>query len=143
MPLGDEKHRLIYDELVNILGSDYVSDDRAVMEAYTRESQAPGFVTRGRAEFIVMPGNTEDVQEIVRLAHRYKFPFSVLASGLAMGMIAAVKPYWCLIDTKRMSRLEIDEKNMYALVDPYVTHAQLQAEAMKLGLYMGTPEAGS
>ena len=143
MPLGDEKHTLIYDELVNIIGPDYVTDDRAVMETYTRESQAPSFATRGRAEFIVMPGNTEDVQEIVRLATRYKFPFSVLGAGMAMGMIAAVKPYWCMIDTKRMDRLEIDDKNMYAIVDPYITHAQLQAEAMKKGLYMGTPEAGS
>jgi hypothetical protein len=143
MPLGDEKHKLIYDELVSVLGADYVSDDRAVMEAYTRESQAPSFVTRGRAEFIVMPGNTGDVQEITRLATRYKFPLSILGSGLVMGTIAAVKPYWCMIDTKRMNRLEIDEKNLYALVDPYVTHAQLQAEAMKRGLYMGTPEAGS
>jgi len=143
MPFGDEKHKLIYDELVNILGTDYVSDDRAVVEAYTRESQAPSFLTRGRAEFIVMPGNTEDVQEIVRLATRHKFPFSVLGSGLAMGMTAAVKPYWCMIDTKRMDRLEIDEKNMYALVEPYITHAQLHAEAMKRGLHMGTPEAGS
>jgi len=93
MPPGDEKHKLIYDELVDILGPDYVSDDRAVVEAYTRESQAPSFVTRGRAEFIVMPENTEDVQEITRLATRYKFPLSVLASGLVMGTIAAVKPY--------------------------------------------------
>ncbi len=27
MPLGDDKHKLIYEELINILGSDYVSDD--------------------------------------------------------------------------------------------------------------------
>ena len=26
MPSGDDKHKLIYEELVNILGSDYVSD---------------------------------------------------------------------------------------------------------------------
>ncbi len=36
MPLGDEKHSLIFYELVNIFGSDYVSDDRVVVEAYTR-----------------------------------------------------------------------------------------------------------
>jgi len=143
MPLGDDKHRLIYKELVNILGPDHVSDDRGVLVTYTRESQTPSFVTKGRAEFVVMPGSTEDMQEITRLATRYKFPYSILASGLVMGMIAAVKPYWCLIDTKRMNRLEIDDKNMYAILEPYVTHAQLQAEAMKRGLYMGTPEAGS
>ena len=37
MPLGDDKHKLIYNEMVNILGADYVSDDPAVMEAYSRE----------------------------------------------------------------------------------------------------------
>ncbi len=123
MPLGDEKHKLIYDELVNILGPDYVSDDRAVMEAYTRESQAPSLATRGRAEFIIMPGTTEDVQEIVRLAARYKSPYSVLGGGMFMSFTAAVKPYWCMIDTKRMGRLQIDERNMYAIIDPYVTDA--------------------
>ena len=38
MPLGDEKHRLIYEELVNILGEDYVEDDIAVMEAFSRDA---------------------------------------------------------------------------------------------------------
>ena len=143
MPLGDEKHSLIFYELVNILGTEYVSDDRAVVEAYTRESQAPSFATKRRAEFVVMPGSTKDIQEIVRLANRYTFPYSVLGSGLAMGTTAAVKPYWCMIDTKRMGRLQIDDRNMYAIVEPYVTHAQLHAEAMKRGLHMGTPESGS
>jgi len=143
VPLGDEKHKLIYNEMVNILGADYVSDDPAVMEAYSRESQTPTLVTKGRAEFIIMPGSTEDVQEILRLATRYKFPYSVLGSGLFMGLVAAVKPYWCMIDTKRMDRLQIDDRNMYAIIEPYVTHAQLHAEAMKRGLHMGTPEAGS
>ncbi len=39
MPPKDEKHKLIYKELVNILGAEYVSDDRGVMESYSRESQ--------------------------------------------------------------------------------------------------------
>jgi hypothetical protein len=143
MPRGDEKHKLIYDGMVNILGDDYVSDDPAVLEAYSRESQTPSILTQGRAEFVVMPGTTEDVQEIARLANRTKFPYSVLGSGLFMSGIAAVKPYWCMIDTKRMDGLQIDETNMYAIVEPYVTHAQLHAEAMKRGLHMGTPEAGS
>jgi len=143
MPLGDEKHKLIYDELVNILGSDYVSDDPAVMEAYKRESQTPTFLIRGKPEFIVLPGSTADVQQIIRLANRHKFPYSVIGSGLLFAIVSAVKPYWCMIDTKRMDRIEIDEKNMYAIIEPYVTHAQLSAEAMKRGLVNGTPEAGS
>jgi len=42
-----------------------------------------------------------------------------------------------------MNRLEIDSKNMYAIVEPYTTHAQLHAEAMMEGLYAGNTMAGS
>ena len=66
MPPGDEKHNLIYDEMVNILGNDYVSDDPAVVEAYSRESQTPGFLTRRRAEFIILPDSTEDIQQVMK-----------------------------------------------------------------------------
>jgi glycolate oxidase len=143
MPLDDGKHKLIYAQLVNILGSRYVSDDPAVMEAYSRESQTASSRTKIRPEFIVLPRSTEDVQQILKLANRYNFPFSAACTGLWFNTTAAVKPYWCYIDLKRMDRLEMDERNMYAIVEPYVTHAQLQAKAMKRGLFNGTPEAGS
>jgi len=94
-------------------------------------------------EFVVLPGSTEDVQQIVKVANRYKFPFSVISTGLFSPVTSAVKPYWCIVDTKRMNKFAIDEKNMYAVIESYVTHAQLQAEAMKKGLYVGVPEAGA
>jgi hypothetical protein len=143
MPQEDEKHKLIYEELVNILGPEYVSDDRGVMESYSRESQSLRFLTEGRYEFIALPASTEDVQAIIKLANRHHFPISVFSTGLLLATCAAVRPYWCLIDPKRMNSLEIDDKNMFATVGPYVSHAQVQAEAMKRGLINGTPEAGS
>jgi len=143
MPLGDEKHKLVYDELVNILGSDYVSDDPAVTQAYSRDFYAVSTMRRRSPEFIVLPGSTKDVQQILSLASRYKFPYSVIGTGLVFVFFQAVRPYWCMIDTKRMNKIEIDEKNMYAIIEPYATHAQLHAEAIKRGLHMGTPEAGS
>jgi len=143
MPRGDEKHKTIYKELVNVLGSSYVSDDPAVMETYSRESQSPSPTTQGRYEFIVLPGSTEDVQQVMKLANRYQFPVSVTCTGLFMIFCSAVAPYWCLIDPKRMTSIEIDEKNMFAVIEPYVTHAQVSAEAMKRGLVNGIPEAGA
>jgi len=138
-----EKHRLICEELVNILGERNVSDDPVVTEAYGRERQTPLLASKGRAEFVVLPGSAEDVQQIVRLANRYNFPFSVMSVGM-LGVCFAAEgiPYWCQIDLKRMDSLEIDEKNMYAIVEPYVTNVQLQVEAMKRGLYCGIPSAG-
>jgi len=139
----DEKHKLIYDELVNILGPDYVLDDPAGLLAYTRDWTWIVAGTMQKADFVVMPGSTEDVQQIVRLANRYQFPFSVIGSAQSGGFSFARRPYWCIIDTKRMSKIEIDEKNMYAIVEPYAIFAQVQAEAMKKGLYCAVAGAGA
>ena len=144
MPLGDEKHSLIYGELVNILGEGNVSDGRATILAYSRDMFAVSVLRRKRGpEFIALPGSTEDVQRIVQLANRYKFPFSVISGGWMFPLMGAARPYWCIIDFKRMTRLEIDENNMYAIIEPNVTHAQVQAEAMKVGLYNGVPLVGA
>ena len=145
MPLGDEKHNLICKELVNILGEDYVEDDPAVMEAFYRDYYTPVSGPKARLEFWVLPGSTEDVQQVFRLANRYQFPVSVSSTGLLLSSCGAVPgyPYWCFIDPKRMNHFSIDEKNMYAIVEPYVTIAQLQAETMKVGLYCGVTGAGA
>jgi len=140
----EEKRKLIYDGLVNILGPRYVSNDPGISEAYAREWQTATYMTKGRAEFVVLPASTEDVQKIVRLTNRYNFPFSVMSCGLLGPCFAAEGiPYWCQVDLKRMDRFEIDEKNMYAIVEPYVTHAQLQVEAMRKALFNATPSSGS
>ncbi len=138
MPRGDEKHKQIYDALVSVLGEEYVSDDPVIMEAFSRDAMTPYQVTKDeRFEFVVLPGSTEDVQQIVKLANHYKFPYSAVCSGMWALLTCSTKPYWCMLDLKRMNRIEIDKKNMYAIIEPYVSHAMLQAEAMKLGLWGG------
>jgi glycolate oxidase len=139
----DDKHRLIYDELVNILGNENVYDDPGGMHAYTRDFTWPWTGIMPRPEFIVMPGNTDDVQQIVRLANRLRFPFSIVGSAQSAENSFARRPYWCIIEPKRMDRVEIDENNMYAIIEPKTTHAQVQAESMKKGLYSGTPSCGA
>src|SRR4030042_709471 len=145
MPFGDEKHNQIYQELVNVLGPDYVSDDPAVVEADARCGLTPALSTKGRSEFIVLPGSTEDVQKIIRLANRYKFPYSVTGSGMRMYSCNAVAghPYWCVIDPKRMNSYKIDPVNMESIGEPYVSIGQIQGEAMKYGLHSEIPGSGS
>ncbi len=100
MPSGDDKHKLIYQELVNILGTDYVSDDPAVTECYSRDFYAASVLRQRSPEFIVLPGSTEDVQQIMRLANRYQFPYSIFSTGLLLAAYSAAKPYWCMIDPR-------------------------------------------
>lgn len=143
MPIGDAKHRLVRRELENALGSQYVHTDAAVVECYRREAQSPSYTTPLNPEFIVFPGSTADVRRIVALANRYSFPYSVSSTGTLTMFCAAVKPYWCWIDPKRMNRLEIDAKNMLAVVEPYVSHAQLSVEARACALFAPVSFAGS
>ena len=49
-----------------------------------------------------------------------------------------------VIDPKRMDQIiEINEKDMYAVIEPYVTFAELQTEAMKKGMTCPCPLAGA
>jgi glycolate oxidase len=139
----DSQHRLILTELRHVLGEGYVSDDPGVTEAYSRDFYAGSFTAKVKPEFIVLPGSAEDVRRVMQLANRYGFPYSVLGSGLLLVLSAAVKPYWCIIDTKRLGGISIDVANMSAVIGPHVTHAQLQATALSHGLYAGVPEAGA
>ena len=94
-------------------------------------------------EFIVLPGSTEDIQNIVKLANRYKFPYSITGSGQLLNTVSAVKPYWVFIDPKRMDGIEIDARNMYAIIQPYATIGRVQAESFKYGLFHGVPGSSS
>ena len=88
-----------------------------------------------------MPGSTEEVQAIVKLCNKYKIKFKASTTfWSAQGYPS--EDDTIQLDMRRMDRiLEIDEKNMYAVVEPGVIAATLQAETMKVGL--NTHVAGS
>jgi glycolate oxidase len=90
-----------------------------------------------------MPGSTEEVQSIVKIANRYGFPFIPRGSGFTFHAFPT-QGGTIVVDPKRMDRIiELNEKDMYAVIEPYVSFVGLQAEAMKYGLYTPTPLAGS
>jgi glycolate oxidase len=96
-----------------------------------------------RFEAVTLPDSTEQVQAIVKLCNKYKVQFKASSTGWGFfgdpGGPGVVK-----LDLRRMNRiLEINEKNLYAVVEPYVIAAQLQAELMKKGLNCNITGAGS
>ncbi len=137
-----------YQELVDILGPENISEDPAILDTYSHL----GFGITGpkakdrfgsRPEAVVLPGSTEDVQAVVKLCNRLRIKFK--ASSTGYGPFAVVGGEGTIsMDLRRMNRiLEIDEKNMYIVVEPYVTFAQVQAEAQKRGLNCHVIGAGS
>jgi glycolate oxidase len=138
----------VYKALEDIVGAANISDDLAVLDSY-RYSLAHTAIHLGpfhntftpRGAAVLMPGNTEEVQAIVKLCNKYKIKFKASSTfWSAQGYPSEDETIQ--LDMRRMDRiLEIDEKNMYAVIEPGVIAATLQAETMKVGL--NTHIAGS
>ncbi len=139
----------IYRMLETVVGPENISVDPAVLDGYTWqwmgefEGEIANRFMPFRPEAVVLPGSTEEVQEVVRICNRYGLKFKAHSTGWGAWGAAGVKGV-VLLDLRRMNRiLEINEHDMYAVVEPYVSWAQLQAEAMKVGLNCMVIGAGS
>jgi hypothetical protein len=139
----------VYRELENIVGSQWVSRDRAVLETYSKLSlDAEGFLKKFHKDAsslpvcVVIPASADEVQSIVRVCSRYNIPFIPFTNGQAFSAPALAIPTIC-IHLSRMNRvLSIDTDNMTATLEPYADYGQLMAEAAKVGLWNGgTPLA--
>ena len=137
-------YQLPHEGLKAIVGEENVINDPILTLAYSRDWLPPGILNPMCPEFVVLPGSVEEAQQVIKLCNRYKLPFIPVGSNLWGITTTPNRPGTVLIDPKRLNRIvELDEKNMFAVIEPYVTHAQLHAEAYKRGLYIGSPEAGS
>ncbi|MBW1856100.1 MAG: FAD-binding oxidoreductase [Deltaproteobacteria bacterium] len=147
---------IAYKALQDVVGKENVTNDPIICQSYSRiQWTADGCVQRSelgtkmRPDCIVMPGSTEEVQAVIKLANRYDFVFIPRGTGMINSAFAnpgqaMIGKGVVIVDPKRMDRiLKIDKDNMYAVIEPYVTFASLQAEAMKVGCTMPTPPAGS
>ncbi|MDY6795847.1 MAG: FAD-binding oxidoreductase [Actinomycetota bacterium] len=126
----------VYEELVEAVGPEYVSDEPAVLDGYAWQ---PSFnvdpdIWIPRPEAVVLPASTEEVQAVVRLCNEHGMKYKPFSTG--WGAHAGPTGEGVIqLDLRRMDRiLEIDERNMYAVVEPYAVGSQIQAEAMKVGL---------
>lgn len=120
----------IYSAFEDVVGAEYICDDPVIMPSYHSTEFAA----------VILPKNTAEVQAIVKLCNKYKLQFRPVCTGWT-GMFPKGIIY---LDLRRMNRIiEINEKNMYAVVEPYVISAQLQAELMKRGLHFNLKGAGT
>ncbi len=122
-------NRQVYQALEDIVGPEFICDDPAIMPSYHKTEFAA----------VVLPDSTAQVQSIIRLCNRFRLEFRPVCTGWT----GVFKPGVLYIDLRRMNKIiEINEKNMYAVVEPYVITAQLQAELMKRGFHLNVKGAG-
>ena len=135
-----------YMALEDIVGEENITRDSAILDTY---NQVFGnktvfdqkFSTRPAA--VLLPGSTEEVQAIVKVCNRHRISCKPFSSGFGFVALALSGERGILLDLKRMEKIiEIDVKNMHAVVEPYVNIYRLQREAMKHGVTVGSIGAG-
>jgi len=145
-----EKDSEEYKALQEVIGPENISVDPLVLDGYiwqwTGENIPPEIGSSYmpfRPEAVVLPESTEEVQGVVKVCNRYGLKFKAHSTGW-IAFAAPLTEGVVVMDLRRMNRiLEINTKDMYAVVEPYVSFAQLQAEIMPKGLNCVVNGAGN
>jgi len=102
------------------------------------------------ASAAVAPSEVEQVQQIVRIANRYRIPLYPISTGRNLGYGGPAPTYSgsVVVDLKRMNRiLEVNEDNASCLVEPGVSYFDLyrhiQERALKVWVDVPDPGWGS
>jgi glycolate oxidase len=91
----------------------------------------------------VMPGNTRELGRIVTLCHENHIPITVRGSGTNLSGGTIPETSGIVLLTGRMNKIiEINEQDMYAVVQPGVVTATLASAVEKKGLFY-PPDPGS
>ena len=119
----------VYRELVEIVGSEYVSNQPEELFIYSRDM---GTMLPSTPDLVVMPNSTEEVQKIVLLANREGVPIVPMGGGLVLSGLTRPLKGGIVMDMKRMNRiLEVNETSRYALVEAGTSQGMLKAYLKK------------
>jgi 4-cresol dehydrogenase (hydroxylating) len=135
-------------EFERVVGGEWVFTSDADLDLY-RDAFSP-FLNEPEeriAAGALAPSTTEEVQQIVRIANRYRVPLYTISTGknLGYGGSAPVHSGSVVLDLKRMNRIiEVNEANAYALVEPGVSYFDLYRYIRSRGLkvWIDCPDPG-
>jgi glycolate oxidase len=122
----------LVDDLRRVVGDQHVLTTALDRHLYSKDAG----VYRGAAEVVVLPANTSEVAEIVRIAGQYGVP--LVARGAGTGLAAGAVPTegGIVLSTIRMNQIEeIDIANRTAWVGPGVINLDLSRATTPYGLH--------
>ncbi|GAX88097.1 glycolate oxidase [Lebetimonas natsushimae] len=126
----DVKH---IEYLKNVVGEDDIKTDKAHLRAYSYDATKEHFYP----EAIVFPENEEEISKILKYCNENKIVIVPRGAGSGFtGGALPVKGGIVLAVEKYMNKiLEINDKDMVAVVQPGVINSHLQKEVEKRGLF--------
>ncbi|MBI4952449.1 MAG: FAD-binding oxidoreductase [Myxococcales bacterium] len=110
--------------LAAIVGADNVLDAAPDLAPYREDYCEADPVD---PSLVVLATKTEEVQAIVRLCAERQTPITPRVAGSNVGGLALPAPGGLVLDLTRMNRIvSVDEADMYAVIEPGVTQADLK-----------------
>ncbi|MCR5863011.1 FAD-binding protein [Flavobacterium sp. J372] len=125
-------HQNLAAQLENIVGRPFVFTDIETRQHYghdeTEDYNFPPAV-------VVKPGSTEEVSAIMKLATEYKIPIVPIGgrTGLSGGALSIHGGIG--LSMERFNKIEIDEKNLQAVVEPCVITQAFREAVAEKGLF--------
>jgi glycolate oxidase len=127
------------EELAQIVGIENVLASEMDLMLYGYDAS----LYKGRPDYIVLPGSTEEVSKIVQFAHREGIPIIARGSGTNLSGGTIPTRGGIVIHFSRMNRiLEIDTENQRAMVEPGVFTLVFKNELARYG-YVYQPDPAS
>lgn len=122
------------------LGEEFVKNDPETLERYkTDEEPDPHY--HHLPEVVVLPGNTEEVAAVMKLANKFLIPVTPRSAGTSVSCGAIPVCGGIVLLLERMDKiLEMNEDAMYMVVEAGARTSEIQAKANEAGLlYAGDP----
>jgi glycolate oxidase len=98
-----------------------------------------------RPELVLIPNNSDEVAEIVKRCVRDNISYVVRGAGTGLSGGALAITHGVMIVTTRLNRiLEVNEHELYAVVEPGVVNSHLSRRVKQLGLHFAPdPSSGA
>ncbi len=131
--------------LKSAIGDNNVSSDEEKLISYSHdEVPSSAYEREHRAEVLVLPENTDQVSEIMKIASANRIP--VTPRGAGTGLSGGALPAFggIVMSFEKMNRIiELDEKNLTITVEPGVVTSEISKMAARHDLlYAGDPCSG-
>ncbi len=137
--MTDPKLEAVIDELKGIVGEDYVLTSDVDLVAYSYDAT----FTSAQPNLVVLPGSTEEVAAVLKVANRERIP--IVPRGMGTGLAAGSIPFGggIAMPLTRMDRLlEIDRDNMMATAQAGIITSDM-ADALAREGYFYPPDPSS
>jgi len=128
-----ENWQAIAQELKTIVGERNVLNDPVDLALYDCDAET---LDQAKPDLVVLPGSSDEVEQVVRLANRHKIPFTPRGAGTGLSGGATTVMGGLSIVLSRMNRiLCVDATEMTCVAQVGATNSSISRAAAQFGLH--------